>query len=91
VHCISVVRSWSAGQENLIGSQAAGGAENKECFRSWAGRADLDLNRRAGRARAALLNDYNLNAFSLFDSEETLLETMWFREHVLKPRHLAWE
>jgi hypothetical protein len=34
------------------------------------------------------LNDYNLNAFSLFDSEETLLETMWFREHVLRqPRH----
>ena len=31
-----------------------------------------------------LLNDYNLNAFSLFDSEETLLETMWFREHILK-------
>jgi hypothetical protein len=31
-----------------------------------------------------LLNDYNLNAFSLFDSEEALLETMWFREHVLK-------
>jgi hypothetical protein len=31
-----------------------------------------------------LLNDYNLNAFSLFDSEESLLETMWFREYVLK-------
>lgn len=31
-----------------------------------------------------LLNDYNLNAFSLFDSEEALLETMWFREHILK-------
>jgi hypothetical protein len=30
------------------------------------------------------LDDYNLNAFSLFDTEETLLETMWFREHVLK-------
>lgn len=27
---------------------------------------------------------YNLNAFSLFDAEEALLETMWFREHVLK-------
>ena len=25
------------------------------------------------------LNDYNLNAFSLFDSEETLMETMWSR------------
>ena len=33
-----------------------------------------------------LLNDYNLNAFSLFDSEETLLETMWFREYILKRR-----
>jgi hypothetical protein len=31
-----------------------------------------------------LLNDYNLNAFSLFDSEESLLETMWFREYALK-------
>jgi hypothetical protein len=31
-----------------------------------------------------LLNNYNLNAFSLFDSEEALLETMWFGEHVLK-------
>jgi len=29
------------------------------------------------------LDDYNLNAFSLFDIEETLLETMWVREHVL--------
>jgi hypothetical protein len=32
------------------------------------------------------LNDYNLNAFSLFGSEESLLETMWFREHVLRDR-----
>jgi hypothetical protein len=31
-----------------------------------------------------LLNEYNLNAFSLFDSEETLLETMWFREQIVK-------
>ncbi|HEY1529046.1 MAG TPA: FRG domain-containing protein [Candidatus Angelobacter sp.] len=31
-----------------------------------------------------LLNDYNLNAFSLFGSQESLLETMWFREYVLK-------
>jgi hypothetical protein len=31
-----------------------------------------------------LLNDYNLNAFSLFDSEEALLETMWLRERDLK-------
>jgi hypothetical protein len=29
------------------------------------------------------LDSYNLNAFSLFDSEEALLETMWLREHVL--------
>jgi|SRR5579872_1451215 len=27
-----------------------------------------------------ILSDYNLNAFSLFGSEESLLETMWFRE-----------
>jgi hypothetical protein len=29
-----------------------------------------------------LLDDYNLNASSLFGSEESLLETMWFREQV---------
>jgi hypothetical protein len=28
-----------------------------------------------------VLNDYNLNAFSLFGSEESLLETMWLREY----------
>ena len=28
-----------------------------------------------------ILSDYNLNAFSLFGSEESLLETMWFREY----------
>jgi hypothetical protein len=33
-----------------------------------------------------VLNDYNLNAFSLFGSEESLLETMWLREHVLRKR-----
>jgi hypothetical protein len=27
-----------------------------------------------------VMDEYNLNAFSLFDSEESLLETMWFRE-----------
>jgi hypothetical protein len=31
-----------------------------------------------------VLNDYNLNAFSLFGSEESLLETMWFREYCLR-------
>jgi hypothetical protein len=30
------------------------------------------------------LDQYNLNAFSLFDSQETLLESMWLREQVLK-------
>jgi hypothetical protein len=30
------------------------------------------------------LDQYNLNAFSLFDSHETLLETMWLREQVLE-------
>src|SRR5262249_7742601 len=28
------------------------------------------------------LDEHNLNAFSLFDSQETLLETMWLREQV---------
>jgi hypothetical protein len=32
------------------------------------------------------LSDYNLNAFSLFGSEESLLETMWLREYVLRER-----
>jgi hypothetical protein len=30
------------------------------------------------------LDQYNLNAFSLFSTEESLLETMWVREQVLK-------
>jgi hypothetical protein len=34
----------------------------------------------------AALNEHNLNAFSLFDNEETLMETLWFREHVLRTR-----
>jgi hypothetical protein len=29
------------------------------------------------------LDEHNLNAFSLFDSEEALLDTLWLREHVL--------
>jgi hypothetical protein len=36
----------------------------------------------------SLLDEYNLNAFSLFDSEETLLEMMWIREHISKDRNL---
>ena len=28
-----------------------------------------------------ILSAYNLNAFSLFGSEESLLETMWYREY----------
>lgn len=39
----------------------------------------------SGRIRVLRrLDDDNLNAFSLFDTDETLLETMWFREYVLK-------
>jgi hypothetical protein len=33
-----------------------------------------------------VFDDFNLNAFSLFDSEETLLETMWFREWLSKKK-----
>lgn len=36
------------------------------------------------RAVLRLMNDYNLNAYSLFDSEEALLETMWFQQHVMR-------
>jgi hypothetical protein len=32
------------------------------------------------------LDEHNLNAFSLFDSQETLLETMWLREQVFAKR-----
>jgi hypothetical protein len=31
-----------------------------------------------------LLDQFNLNAYSLFDSEETLLETLWTREQVFR-------
>jgi len=31
-----------------------------------------------------ILSDYNLNAFSLFGSEESLLESMWVREYMLR-------
>lgn len=30
------------------------------------------------------LDEYNLNAFSLFDSQETLLETVWLREQIFE-------
>ena len=33
------------------------------------------------------LNDYNLNAFSLFGSEESLLETVWFREYEMRKEY----
>ena len=33
-----------------------------------------------------LLNEFNLNAYSLFDSDETLLETLWIREQVFHGR-----
>ena len=45
-------------------------------------RFDLPSTER-GKVLSAL-SDYNLNAFSLFGSEESLLETLWLREHVLR-------
>ena len=33
-----------------------------------------------------VLNYHNLNAYSLFDSEESLLETLWFKEHDWRDR-----
>jgi FRG domain len=44
---------------------------------------DLPASEKATVLKA--LDQYNLNAFSLFDSQETLLETMWLREQVLAP------
>jgi hypothetical protein len=46
----------------------------------------FDLPSSERRKVLAALDDYNLNAFSLFGSNESLLETMWFREHVLRER-----
>jgi len=43
---------------------------------------DLPSSKRTDILRR--LNDFNLNAFSLFDSQESLLETMWLKEHVLR-------
>ena len=43
---------------------------------------DLPATQRVAILRS--LDQYNLNAFSLFDSQETLLETIWLREMVLE-------
>lgn len=48
-------------------------------------RFDLPLSER--EKVLGVLADYNLNAFSLFGSEESLLETLWLREHVLRRRN----
>ncbi len=50
-------------------------------------RFDLPSTERAKVLSA--LSDYNLNAFSLFGSEESLLETLWLREYVLRKRTLS--
>jgi len=34
-----------------------------------------------------LLDGYNLNGFSLFDSEDSLMETMWSREAILRAKN----
>jgi hypothetical protein len=44
----------------------------------------FDLPSSRGISILESLDQYNLNAFSLFDSEETLLETVWFREQVVR-------
>jgi len=40
----------------------------------------IDLPSKTSRDALRLLDQYNLNAFSLFGSEESLLETLWSRE-----------
>jgi hypothetical protein len=47
-------------------------------------RFDFDSRERIRVLRS--LDEHNRNAFSLFDTQESLLETMWFREQVLKDR-----
>jgi len=44
----------------------------------------FDLSSTERTAILKSLDQYNLNAFSLFDSPESLLETMWLREQVLE-------
>src|SRR4029077_18757682 len=44
----------------------------------------LDLPSTERIAILKSLDEYNLNAFSLFDSQETLLETIWLRERGLE-------
>lgn len=57
---------------------SAVGARGRQSF-VW--KFNLPSSERTGVLR--LLDDYNLNAFSLFDSEESLLEMLWVREKVL--------
>jgi hypothetical protein len=45
-------------------------------------RFDIPSSERAKVLRT--LDDHNLNAFSLFDTEEALLETMWLREQIFR-------
>lgn len=61
------------------------GEENPEQDLLW--RFDLPSSER--HKVLGILADYNLNAFSLFGSEESLLETMWLREYVLKQQRQA--
>jgi hypothetical protein len=58
--------------------------DNRRARQDYLWRFDLPSSERLTVLRK--LNDFNLNAFSLFDSEEALLETMWFREQVLRKR-----
>jgi hypothetical protein len=66
---------WSFDSHQLVFDQGRPGQDSL-----W--RFDLSSVERVKILR--LLNDYNLNAFSLFDSEEALLETMWLREQVFR-------
>jgi hypothetical protein len=45
-------------------------------------RFDISSKERVGVLRR--LNEFNLNAFSLFDSQESLLETLWLNEQILR-------
>jgi hypothetical protein len=50
----------------------------------WFWKFDLSVEERVDVLQR--LDSYNLNAYSLFDSQETLLETLWLREHVFRPK-----
>lgn len=47
----------------------------------------IDIPSSERRSVLTRLNDYNLNAFSLFGTHESLFESMWFREYEMRSEY----